>query len=332
MAGSHAILRSRNNVFREATETASPELLEILSNTQEFLSTTFADSTREVYSRDWRAFGVWCRDHGLIDLPAQPEVVAWYLTSLAMKNLRVATIRRHAAAIAAAHRESGHPTPTGHPAIRELLRGMTRKLGSPPKPVDALLSEDIRRMVRAEPDTLTGARDRALILIGYAGAFRRSEIVGMDIGSIRYREEGLTILVARSKTDQRGEGRWVGIPYGRNPDTCPVAALRGWLDLSGICEGAVFRGLDRYGNIVSARLSRRSVGEVIKRAARAAGLDASRYSGHSLRSGHVTQAARFGIAEHVIRKQTGHRSHASLIRYIHLARIFEENSADSLGL
>lgn len=251
MAGSHAILRSRNTVFQESTETASPELLEILSSAEEFLSTTFADSTREVYSRDWRAFGVWCHDHGLIDLPAQPEVVAWYLTSLAMKSLRVATIRRHAAAIAAAHRESGHPAPTGHPAIKELLRGMTRRIGTPPKPVDALLSGDIRRMAATLPYTFTGIRDKALILIGFAGAFRRSEIVGLNVDDISHRDEGIVVLLRRTKTDQRGEGRWVGIPYDKNPDTCPVAALQRWLEVSGISEGAIFREVDRHGHLVS---------------------------------------------------------------------------------
>ena len=154
----------------------------------------------------------------------------------------------------------------------------------------------------------------------------------MDVEDISHRDEGLVILLARSKTDQKGEGRWVGIPYGRNPETCPVAALRRWLKLSGISNGAIFRGLDRHNNIVSERLSKRSVGEVIKRAAKAAGLDPSRYSGHSLRSGHCTQSSRAGVAEHIIAQQTGHRSLSSLKRYIRLGRLFEENSADSLGL
>jgi integrase len=313
-------------------ENASPELLEILTNAQEFLSTTVAESTREVYARDWQAFVRWCGGVALPDLPSSPEVVACYFTSLAMKGFRVTTIRRHSAAIAAAHRASGYPTPTTHPAIKELLRGMTRKLGTPPKPVDALLSEDIKRMSRALPETLLGARDKALILLGFAGAFRRSEIVGLNVDDIGYRDEGLVIILRRSKTDQKGEGRWVGIPHGKNPDTCPAAALQHWLELSGISEGAIFRGLDRHGNIVSIRLSTRSVGEIIKRAAKAAGFEPSRYSGHSLRSGHCTQASRSGVAEHVIAQQTGHRSLASLKRYIRLGRLFEENSADGLDL
>lgn len=332
MPASHAILRSGNTVFQEVTEGAPPEFLEILSNAQEFLSTTVAESTQEVYERDWRAFCNWCSSYGLACLPSSPKTVACYFTSLAMKGFRVTTIRRHSAAIAAAHRESGYPTPTAHPAIKELLRGMTRKLGTPPKPVDALLSEDIKRLISALPDTLVGIRDRAIILLGFAGAFRRSEIVGLNVGDISYRDDGLIVLLRHSKTDQKGEGRWIGIPGGKNPDTCPVTAVRYWLDRSGIAEEAIFRGLDRHGNIISKRLSTRSVGEIIKRAAGAAGLDAARYSGHSLRSGHCTQASRSGVPEHIIRQQTGHRSSASLKPYIRLGRLFEENSADSLGL
>ena len=146
MTDSHATLTSGNIVFREATQGASNELIEILENAQNFLTTTIADSTRDIYARDWKGFVRWCDSYGLTSLPSSPDVVACYFTSLAMKEFRITTIRRHCAAIAAAHREAGLPTPTSHPAIRELLRGMTRKIGTPAKPVDALLSEDIKHM------------------------------------------------------------------------------------------------------------------------------------------------------------------------------------------
>lgn len=332
MIESHARLVSRNIVFQEATQGASPELLEILENAQNFLTTTVADSTRDIYARDWKGFIKWCIRLGLPHLPSSPDVVACYFTSLAMKDFRITTIRRHCAAIAAAHREAGFPTPTTHPAIKELLHGITRRIGSPAKPVDALLSEDIKRMANELPDTLMGKRDKALILVGFAGAFRRSEIVGLNVDDVSYRDEGIVILLRRSKTDQHGEGRYVGIPYGKKPDTCPVNALRCWLEALQMSEGAIFRGLDRYDHLVSERLSRRSVGNIIKRTAEAAGLDPVKYSGHSLRSGHCTQASRAGIAEHVIAQQTGHKSISSLKRYIRLGRLFEENSANALGL
>ena len=332
MIDSHATLTSRNIVFQEVMEAPSAELLEILENAQGFLTTTVADSTKEIYARDWKGFVRWCDGLGLPHLPSSPDVVACYFTSLAMKDFRVTTIRRHCAAIAAVHREAGYPAPTSHPAIKELLRGITRQIGSPAKPVDALLSEDIKRMAAALPNTFMGARDKALILIGFAGAFRRSEIVGLNVDDVSNRDEGIVLLLRHSKTDQQGKGRWVGIPYGKNPDTCPVTALRLWLEVSGLTEGAIFRGLDKHNHLVSDRLSRRSVGNVIKRAAEAAGLDPEKYSGHSLRSGHCTQASRAGVAEHIIAQQTGHKSMSSLKRYIRLGRIFEENSADALDL
>lgn len=332
MSDSCARLVTRNILFKEVTRGASSELLEILENAQSFLATTVADSTRDIYARDWRGFVKWCDGLGLPHLPSPPDVVACYFTALAMKDFRITTIRRHSAAIAAAHREAGYPAPTSHPAIKELLRGMTRQIGTPAKPVDALLSEDIKRMAAALPDTFTGIRDKALILIGFAGAFRRSEIVGLNVDDVSERDEGIVLLLRHSKTDQQGKGRWVGIPNGKNPDTCPVTALRKWLEVSALSEGAIFRGLDKYNHLVSDRLSRRSVGNVIKRAAEAAGLDPEKYSGHSLRSGHCTQASRAGVAEHIIAQQTGHKSMSSLKRYIRLGRIFEENSADALDL
>jgi len=168
MINSHATLTSRNIVFQEVTG-ASPELLEILENAQNFLTTTVADSTRAIYTRDWKGFVRWCISHGLSHLPSSPEVVACYFTALAMKEFRVTTLRRHCAAIAAAHREAGYPTPTSHPSIKELLRGITRKIGSPTKPVDALLSEDIKQLIGAMPDTFLGTRDKAIILVGLLG-------------------------------------------------------------------------------------------------------------------------------------------------------------------
>ncbi len=319
-------------IFREVRKCASPEIMGILTKAREFLKTTVADSTREIYSRDWKSFACWCSDHRLTNLPSTPDVVICYLTSIAMNGLQIPTIRRRSAAIASMHRAAGYPSPTSHPAVKELLRGMTRKLGTPPKPVDELLSEDIKKMVAALPDTLIGKRDKALILLGFAGAFRRSELVELNVEDIQYRNEGIVILLRHNKTDQLNKGRYVGIPYGANPETCPVQNFKLWLGESGIVDGAIFRGINRHGQIASNRLSRRSVGDIVKHAAKAAGLDAARYSGHSLRSGHCTQASRAGVPEHIIMQQTGHKSKENFAKYVRLGRIFEENSAKGIGL
>jgi len=187
-------------------------------------------------------------------------------------------------------------------------------------------------MVAYLPKTKQGIRDTAILLLGFAGAFRRSELVALDIADVHLQEEGMLILISRSKTDQLGQGRWIGIPYGDHPLTCPVSALQRWLTMSGITDGAIFRGINRHGKLASARLSTRAVADIVKRAAEAAGLDPARYSGHSLRSGHCTTACRAGVPERVIMLQTGHRSERMLRRYLRRAEIFTENSAKSLGL
>jgi len=216
--------------------------------------------------------------------------------------------------------------------VRGVMRGMRRTLGTPPTPVDALLTEDICRIVAALPDTRHGHRNAALVLVGFAGAFRRSELVALDISDLHLREEGYLLCIRRSKTDQQGQGRWIGIPYGEHAHTCPVRALQRWLTDAGITEGAVFRGVDRYGRVSATRLSKRAVADIIKQAVAAAGLDPARYSGHSLRSGHCTSAARAGVPERIIMQQTGHRSERMVRHYIQQANLFMENSAKALGL
>jgi len=198
--------------------------------------------------------------------------------------------------------------------------------------MDALLTEDIQQMVAMLPATLHGMRDAALLLIGFAGAFRRSELVALDVDDLQLRSEGYLIRIRRSKTDQQGRGRWVGIPYGDHPTTCPVLALQRWLAASTITEGAVFRGVNRHGQLASTRLSKRAIADIVKRTAETGGLDPSRYSGHSLRSGHCTSAARAGVPERIIMQQTGHRSERMVRHYIQQSSVFTENSAKALGL
>lgn len=315
-----------------AIATPSLSLQPIIAQAQEFFQHTTAASTHQAYQRDWRAFEAWCGEHGLTALPAAPEVVACYLTACAMRGLKLTTIRRHLAAINALHQEHGLASPTRSTAVKGVIHGMQRTLGTPPQPVDALLGEDICRMVATLSDTLQGLRDAALLLVGFAGAFRRSELVALDVADLHLREEGYLLLIRRSKVDQMGQGRWIGIPYGEHPQTCPVLALQRWMTAACITEDAIFRGINRHGKLASARLSTRAIAEIVKRAADTAGLDPQRYSGHSLRSGHCTSAARAGVPERIIMRQTGHRSERMVRHYVQQASIFSENSAKALGL
>lgn len=183
-------------------------------------------------------------------------------------------------------------------------------------------------MVYATDSGLIGTRDRALILLGFAGAFRRSELVGLDVDDCAFGKDGLTVTLRRSKTDQAGEGRRVGIPYGSNPDTCPVRNLQEWIARAGVSVGPLFRSITRHG----CRLTGNDVARVVKKLALRAGLDPSKYAGHSLRAGHATSAAIAGASERSIMRQMGHRSVQMVRRYIREGNLFRENSAGKLGL
>jgi integrase len=179
---------------------------------------------------------------------------------------------------------------------------------------------------------MIGTRDRAIVLLGFAGAFRRSELVGLDTEDCAFGRDGLTVTLRRSKTDQEGQGRKIGIPYGSNPETCPVRVLQAWIGRAGITAGPLFRALNRHGQLQPGRLSGIDVARVVKKLAQRSGLDGAKYAGHSLRAGHATSAAIAGASERSIMNQTGHRSVQMVRRYIRDGSLFRENSAGKLGL
>jgi integrase len=187
-------------------------------------------------------------------------------------------------------------------------------------------------MVAALPPGSIGIRDRALLLVGFAGAFRRSELVGLNREDVEFVSEGLVTTLRRSKTDQEGHGRKVAVPFGSNLETCPVRALQAWLDISKIASGAIFHPINRHGRIQPGRLSGEAVAIVVKRYAAACGKDASHFAGHSLRAGLATQAAIAGVSERSIMNQTGHRSTAMVRRYIRDGSLFRDNAAGRVGL
>jgi site-specific recombinase XerD len=302
-----------------------------LDQVREFIRASKAESTVRGYRADWRDFVAWCESRGLCPLPALPEVVASYIAECAGR-LKVGSIQRRLNAIAEAHKAVGLESPTSTGMVRNTLKGIKRTLGTAAAQKAAALTEDIRAMIAATGAGMIGLRDRALILLGFAGAFRRSEVVGLDIADLDFSRDGLTVTLRRSKTDQDGQGRKVGIPYGSNPDTCPVRVLQSWLELAGIGDGTVFRSLNRHGQVQRGRLSPNDVARIVKKLADRAGLDSAKYAGHSLRAGHATSAAISGASERSIMNQTGHRSVQMVRRYIRDGSLFRENSAGKLGL
>ncbi len=297
---------------------------------REFVQNSKARSTIRGYQSDWRTFEVWCAASGLTALPAAPETVALYLAAHA-DRLKPATLGRHLAAISKAHQAAGHESPASmrHAAVSEVLKGIRRTKGvAQDRKAPLLASQLIRALATMRTDSI-GLRDRALLLIGFAGAFRRSELVALDVADVVTDDDGLTVTLRRSKTDQEGIGRKIGIPRGSSPDTCPVRALHAWMDAASITEGALFRSVNRHGK-VGGRLSDKHVAIAVKQAAAPIGLDAKSFAGHSLRAGLVTSAAIQGRSDRSIMKQTGHRSVAMVQRCVRDASLFRDNAAQGL--
>jgi len=302
-----------------------------LEQAREFARRSKAENTLRGYRADWRDFCAWCESHALCPLPAVPETVASYIAECAGR-LKVGSIQRRLNAIAEAHKAMGADSPTGAGIVRATLKGIRRTLGTAAAQKAPTLTDDIRAMVEATDAGLIGTRDRALILLGFAGAFRRSELVALDIEDCVFGKDGLTITLRRSKTDQDGAGRKIGVPYGSNPETCPVRTIQAWIEQAAINAGPLFRSINRHGNVQIGRLSPVDVARIVKKLALRAGLDPAKYAGHSLRAGHATSAAIAGASERSIMNQTGHRSVQMVRRYIRDGSLFRENSAGKLGL
>lgn len=267
----------------------------------------------------------------MLALPADPATVILYATDLAAR-LKVATIVRRLSSISVIHEQAGHSSPTADHRVRAVVRGIRRTLGVATAEAAPATIAEIRKICYSLSDTLLDTRDRALLLVGFAGALRRSELVALKIEDLDRRAEGIVAVIRWSKTDQEGEGRRVALPHGADALTCPVRALEAWISAAGIVDGPVFRSVSRHGHVAATAMSGQSVSLVIKHRVAAVGLDPLRFSGHSLRAGFCTSAAMAGCAERAIATQTGHRSVQVLRRYIRHGALFLDNAATGLGL
>ena len=246
-----------------------------------------------------------------------------------VETLSVATLVRRMATISKAHEARGMLNPCRSEIVRRYAARHKRTRGIAQREAKPLLREDLFRVLDAMGDGVKNARDRALLLIGFAGGFRRSELIGLDFADIERVRQGIITTLRRSKTDQEGAGRKVGIPLGRTRH-CPVLAFERWLTVAGIDEGPVFRPVDRHGRVAADRLSGEAVSMVVKERVAAAGINHTDFSGHSLRAGFATSAAQAGVSSLRIRAQTGHASDAMLARYIRDGELFVENPAGAL--
>lgn len=241
----------------------------------------------------------------------------------------VATIQRRLASIAKAHDMAGLPNPCRAEVVKATLRGLRRVKGTAQRQATPLLRDDLFLVLDSMDDSLRDQRDRALLLLGFAGGFRRSELVALDVADIQAVREGLIVTIRRSKTDQEGAGRRIGIPHGRTLH-CPVKAVEGWLARAGTEEGPVFRPITRHGALANTRLSGDAVSVLIRERVAAAGIDREGFSGHSLRAGFATSAAQAGVSTLKIRAQTGHASDEMLSRYVRQGELFTGNAAGAV--
>jgi len=283
------------------------------------LKNSKANNTLRAYQSDFRDFSAFCSKNGLSSIPTQPKIIALYITHLS-KSSKFSTLKRRIASISVIHKLKGHYLDTKHPIIMENLHGIKRTLGSRQKSKKPLLINDLKLIIKAIDKEKI--RDKALILLGFAGGFRRSELVSIIHEDVEFVPEGIKILIKRSKTDQSGEGIVKAIPYFDNQEFCPVLTLRDYINkkISKKNEDKIFE------------ISDKSVALIIKKYAQKAGLDSSKYAGHSLRSGFATTAAEFGAEERNIMAMTGHKTTQMVRRYIQEANLFKNNALNKIKI
>lgn len=311
---------------------APPAALATHKSAADYASASRSAGTRKAYTSALRGFSAWCIREACSSLPATPQTVAVYLAHMATSERRVSTIRKARSAIDAAHRLSGYGRPGRHPMVHEVMQGIARELAVAPVQKRPLITDDLRALLRSIPDGLKGCRDRALLLLGFAGALRRSELVALRLEDVEFVDAGLRIHIRKSKTDQEGRGEVLGIPFGSLVFTCPVRAVEAWLVVAKITRGPVFRAVSRHESLGVAALSGKAVARIVKAHAEAAGLDPKEFAGHSLRSGFVTSAALAGVEEHDIARQSRHKSVSILRAYVRKATVFQGNAAARVGL
>ena len=301
--------------------------LETLKN----LKNSKAANTLRAYQADFKDFSAFCAKNGLNSMPTEPKILSIYLTHLAPSS-KFSTLKRRIASISVIHKMKGHYLDTKHPIIMENLHGIKRTKGTNQKSKKPILISNLKEIIKVIDQDLSNReldlennkslekkiRDKALILIGFSGGFRRSELVNIEHDDIEFVTEGIKIFIKRSKTDQSGEGMIKAIPYFENKNYCPVISLRNWLDFSEIKSGKLFN------------ISDKSVSLIIKKYASLAGLDPNKYAGHSLRSGFATSAAEYGAEERNIMAMTGHKTTQMVRRYIQEANLFKNNALNKI--
>ena len=314
-------------------EATRRELGELRRRLEDYLAEAKRPATRRAYLSDLTNFEDWCAEQDLDPLPAAAETVALYLAARAGAGLRVSTLQRRLAAISVAPQMAGRETPTRASLVRTAMQGIRRRHGTAPRQAQALRLGSLRQLLAATPGTTaTATRDRAVLLLGFAGGFRRSELAALRVTDLEPTGDGLRVTVRTSKTDPEAAGAEVGIPRGRHPETCPVTATLRWVAVAELTDGPLLRRVDRWHRVHEQGLTPEAVGLIVKRALARAELPTREFAGHSLRAGFATEAAAQGATERAIMRHGRWRSVTTVRRYIRSGELFTENPAAVLGL
>ena len=311
------------------------DLKSLYETTLNNLKSSKANNTLRAYKSDFKDFEAFCAKHGLNSLPTEPKIVSLYLTHLS-KNSKISTLRRRLVSISMVHKLKGHYLDTKHPIIVENLMGIRRVKGSIQKGKKPILINHLKLIINSineqKINEAKKLRDKTLILIGFGGGFRRTELISIDYEDLEFVTEGLKITLRKSKTDQFGEGMIKGIPYFDDENYCPVTNLRKWLEISNINSGPIFRRFSKGLNLTDNRLTDQSVVLLIKEHLRLAGIENKNFAGHSLRSGFATVAADSGADERSIMAMTGHKTTQMVRRYIREANLFKNNALNKVKI
>jgi len=300
------------------------------------LQNSKANNTIRAYKSDFKDFGLFCAQNGFKSLPSEAKVISLYLTHLSTKDIKMSTLKRRLVSIGVIHRLKGHYLDTKHPIIIENILGIKRRKGSIQKGKKPLLINNLKTIINVidqyNKNEMIKLRDRSIILMGFSGGFRRSEIVSLDCDDLDFVTEGLKINLKKSKTDQFGEGLVKGLPYFDNNQYCPVLSLKNWIEASNISSGPLFRRFTKSSKLSENRLTDQTVALLIKKYLKLAGINNKDYSGHSLRSGFATSAAESGAEERSIMAMTGHKSTEMVRRYIKEANLFKNNALNKIKI
>ncbi len=311
------------------------ELKSLHEATLNNLKSSKAKNTLRAYKSDFRDFETFCSKHSFNSLPTEPKIISLYLTKLS-KNSKISTIKRRLVSISMVHKLKGHYLDIKHPVVVENLMGIKRIKGSFQKGKKPILISHLKSIINIidefKIDEIKKLRDKSIILVGFGGGFRRTELISIDHEDLEFVSEGLKIRIQRSKTDQFGEGMIKGIPYFTNEIYCPVINLQKWLEISKIKSGPIFRRFSKGSSITNNRLTDQSVVLLIKKYLNLAGIENTNFSGHSLRSGFATVAAEFGADERSIMAMTGHKTTQMVRRYIREANIFKNNALNKVKI